>query len=75
MLVATVLCGVFEGLAQYADEGGKLPWHLTASACLLIVTVLGAVSKSVLANAPPSALAPEVEKDTKALFDQIKESK
>jgi hypothetical protein len=48
ILAATVGTAVFEALANFAAEGGKLPYHLTASACLLVVTVMGAVSKSVL---------------------------
>ncbi len=39
-----------EFVGAYLQTGSPLPFHLTAAACLTAVTVLGSVSKSILAD-------------------------
>ncbi len=62
MLGASLVAAVAETAAQYAQAGNHLPFHLTAGACLVVVTVMGSVSKSVLADkdAPASTLTADM---------------
>ncbi len=48
MLGCSALAAVAEVLVNFSASGNPLPFHLTAGACLAAVTVLGAVSKSVM---------------------------
>ncbi len=59
MLGASIVAAAAETAAQYAQNGNHLPFHLTAGACLAVVTVMGSVSKSMLADkdSPSSTMA------------------
>jgi hypothetical protein len=62
MLGCSVIAAAAETANAYAVAGNHLPFHMTAGACLAVVTVMGSVSKSVLADkdAPTSTLTADM---------------
>lgn len=52
MTVSALGAATAEAWAQYAQGGGMLPFHITASMCLACATFFGLISKSVT---PPPA--------------------
>jgi hypothetical protein len=71
-MLAGALCAAgSEFLGAYLHTGSPMPFHLTSAAALTAVTVLGSLSKSVLADktAPPATLTADILKTLAASLD------